>query len=233
MTPERQKIMDKVIKLLAMAEGTSHAEEADTARNLAAELMAKYDISIMEATKVSSFETVEQELTRLSPIKYDAILINIISRFNGVAYIQSDGWGQFRGKNIFVGTMVDIECNGYMIDILMQQRNYGWKQHLASFKLMTGRKPKDADKNAWFNGFAFGVRAKLVELTALKDSKIVEYGLVPVNKSDLALAEHKKNHNSKTSKGRKTSYNQAGFEAGKNASVHKGIVQDSKTKFIS
>lgn len=41
MNAEKQRILDKVIKLLTLADGTTFAEEADTAKNMAAELMAK------------------------------------------------------------------------------------------------------------------------------------------------------------------------------------------------
>lgn len=40
-TPDRKKLIDKIVKLLALANSSSFSEEAKTAEGMAAELLAK------------------------------------------------------------------------------------------------------------------------------------------------------------------------------------------------
>jgi hypothetical protein len=46
MTPEQKTLADRILKLLALANSTTFAAEADTARRMAEELMRTHNISV-------------------------------------------------------------------------------------------------------------------------------------------------------------------------------------------
>lgn len=224
---DRKQILDKVIKLLALSENNTYTPEAKAAKEKAAELMAKYDISIMDCKESPVFATKEEFLNRKTAIKYDALLYTTVSVFNGVSYIQKQS--HFKGSNIFVGREVDLESNEYMIGIIIQQRTAKWKEFISD-------KPgiSSTIRHKWMKGFCFGLSAKLRELTEIKKKKIQEYGLVPLDLHEQALDDYKKQDSSvKTSSGRTYKYLGSGFAAGKETSIHKGLGEKSKTKLIS
>jgi hypothetical protein len=225
---EKQKIIDKVVKLLALSEGTDQGPEAESAKSKAASLMAEYDINIMQAKEKPEFSTINEQLTRKAPKKYERILVNTISIFNGVSYIVCTGGGK-AGVNTFVGTDNDLSCNEYMIDIVKQQRTHTWKKFLSEYKAQRGSSPSKSDRNKWFMGFSFGISSKLMNLTKMKNDKIQEYGLVPVSASDAALSHYKKDSEVGKIKSKPSVYNREGFTAGKNAHIHKGIDNAGKS----
>jgi hypothetical protein len=225
---DKKKIMDKVIKLLTLADGTDHTPEADSARAMAADLMAKYEIKAIEQKLEHSEE--REVLTRIKPIKYDSALIQIVTSFNGVGYIVKQTHD--RGENVYVGFKPDIIGARYMINILMEQRLTAWKGYLKQYREECGKAPKEKEKVAWMMGFAFGVWDKMNELTAMKEDKIQEYGLVPVDNRENALNEYRKNNATTQSKGRSIGYSEAGRKAGKEAHIHKGIGKKSSVALI-
>lgn len=234
MNPEKQKIIDKVTKLLALSENNSNTPEAEAARNKAASLMAQYDISIIQAQEKPQFDVLENVLTRIKPIKYDSVLIRIVASFNQVEYLIQHGSYGDRGKNIFIGRQQDIESLNYMLAVLFQQRKVSWKKHLSEFKQIHNRPPKEKEKVAWMMGFAFGIRSKLDNIVEIKEARIEEKGLVPLNLKDQALAEYEKNHGGvRTSKGKPISYSRDGYDAGKAAHINKGVETQNGVKQIS
>jgi Protein of unknown function (DUF2786) len=55
MDTDRQKALDRIIKLLALANGTSFEGEADTTRRMAEELIAKHKIDVSQAQLCDQF----------------------------------------------------------------------------------------------------------------------------------------------------------------------------------
>ena len=227
MNNKKKEIIDKVIKLLDLSNSTNSDNEAEVAKEMAASLMAKYDIKEIESEIEPTFYTSEQQLNRQSHIKYDTTLLQIVSEFNGVAYIMKTRSGQ-KAKNVFVGSAIDVECNAFMIDILQQQRWSAWKKYRAQLKSEHEIVTTDLDKKKWFMGFAFGIQEKLDNLTEMKEDKIQEHGLVPVDKQKQALSDYEKDHNVESSKSRSSTYNPNGYEAGLDAYIHKGISEPNK-----
>lgn len=221
MNTAKQKILDKVIKLLTLAEGTSFSEEAASAKTMAAELMARYDIHESEMDPAPEYIEKIQELTRIKLKIYESTLINSISLFNGVAFIRTDGYKSIKGKMTFVGKQSDLDCNEYMLDIIRTQRKQMWKNHLKSLNLT--KKGMKQERELWYKGFSYGIAAKLKELRIAKESKVQEWGLVVVDKYTQALNEYKKENKISTSKGRASTYSKAGYDSGKSASIHQGV----------
>lgn len=237
----RMKLVDKICKLLALAEGTSHTPEAESARNMAAELMAKHNISAADTVrKDNSFETISRQQSTKEIQKFDRVLINRIARFNGCKFLHN-----MHGPKAFViliGTPSDIEATEYMIDIVKHQRKATYDSYAKSYIKRyddagydgKSRWERDeTDWRQWMNGYSIGVSTKLNEMDAMVERKLQEWGLVPVDCSAAALAWYEMNvSKTRSSKGRMMNGSHAGYNAGKDVSIHKGIATQSDKKMI-
>ena len=87
-TADRKKLIDKIAKLLALADSSDFSEEAQTAKNLAAELLARHDIAACEI-KSEPFETDHEAAARFT--NYDGCLLTALARINSVAVIRFTG----------------------------------------------------------------------------------------------------------------------------------------------
>jgi hypothetical protein len=213
-TPERQALVDKVTKLLALADSTTHGPEADSARQMAATLMAKHNIASSDMSKKEAFETMDVKTDRASVAKYESILLKSVANFNGVAII-------LVGTNYrFIGAPSDLAAFEYMRDTIYQQRTSIWR---AYYPAKWGKHPGAKELNKWKLGFAFGVAEKVRSLTAAMESKVQEWGLVPVDPAKQALDWYKIENTIREGRGRSSMYNADGREAGKNVTLNKGV----------
>ena len=205
-------VMDKIAKLLAQAESTTHEAEADTAKRLAANLMAKHQIEAILSRDNNTFRKVLKHLERATHLKYDTMLHGALAEFCGVKYLTRKRNGT--ASHVYLGRTCDIAGLLYLIDIVTIQRESAW----ASFKLK-----RTTTRAMWLNGFAFGVQDKLYELKSMENTAVTEKGLVPVSLADQALAWYKENNKVTTTKGRSVSFNEHGREAGRNTQFRKGL----------
>ena len=143
---DRKKLIDKIAKLLALADSSDFSEEAATAKNLAAELLAKHHVAIAEL-QAEPYETDSQESARF--VAHDVKLFSALAKINGcVLYMAPersftrDGCepGFIRScsekkRYLFVGKPSDIEAFRYMREIVIAQREVA----LQSYCLKTGR----------------------------------------------------------------------------------------------
>ena len=214
---ERQKIIDRVTKLMALADNSSFSEEADTARNMAIELMAKHQLTHSDMSIEDTELTVEIEDTENKKKDTSAInLIHAVAAFCGVAMVVS-GSSTERGsiKYKFIGTKNDIEAFRYTLAIIYNQRDYAWKQ--------SGKRGSNVMYH-WRMGYSFGVSAKLFTLMKATDAKVQEWGLVPVSAHKKAMDWYKSEHN--VTSGRVSSVHsldQSAYNAGKSVSITKGL----------
>lgn len=228
-TLDRKKIVDKVIKLLALSENNSNTPEAIAARDKAADLMAKYEISISKETL--EFETFVRGAGEVTFYKYDTILLNSLSKFNNVVYI-SHKTSQNKGSSIFVGRKSDVKSNDYMIFVVYSQRDKKWKEFRKEYKSKFSEAPNSSVRADWLKGFSFGIAEKLRELSAMKNTKIQEYGLVVVPLYNQILEEYKKTSTLRNSRSRKLSYNVHGYNAGKSTQINRGVESQQTVKAI-
>ena len=227
--PERMSIIEKVIKLMALANGTTHTAEAESAKKMAAELMAKHDVQLEECVPEKDFTIDKQELGRKNHNMQESDLLFATASFNGVKYIRH--MGHKGAAYVLVGRTADIEVTKFMYDILFQQMQRGSSAYAVEFK-KSYNKPITAKYSAGYKrGFIRGVRIKLAELKALKESKIQEWGLVPVPTEDLALKFYNEQGNkTKTTKSlSNTLVLKKGVEDGRNASVYQGVTEKNPT----
>jgi Protein of unknown function (DUF2786)/Zinc-binding domain of primase-helicase len=134
------------VKLLELAASSEFPEEAATAKNLAAELLAKHDIATCE-TKGEQEGFIEVDRFN----SYDLILFSALANKNGLSMYTGYPWYSVGGgyyKNMersedfqghegykFAGRPSDTEAFTYMREIVLAQREAA----LASYCLETGK----------------------------------------------------------------------------------------------
>lgn len=218
------KIMDRIAKLLAQAEGTTHEAEANSAKAMAAKLMAKHQISELEAKEDQPFTENCVPLTRKNHVQYNCTLHQALANYCGVAYLSRTN-AYSVASHVYVGKSQDLEALDYILDVVLGQRKREYAAWRKEFKNIYGRAPKDKEWTKWNFGFAFGLRDKLEELKRMENDAVVEYGLVPVDMADQAMAHYKKDNDVKTTN-RKHKFNEDGYIAGQKTSINKGIESD-------
>lgn len=222
----RKKLIDKIIKLMALAENNPSSQEAQAAKDKAAALMAEHDISVHEAkVKQESFETERRSTGKMRHYIPDTLLYNAVAKFNGVAFIISNREG---AQYVFVGMKSDIEVTDYMFQSLVNQRTIKWNEYAGEYKMENGVNPPVRHKNGWMKCFALGVRERLVEIKKASEKKVQEYGIVPVDKSRQALAEFNKKCGTSKRTNRRFVYNSAGYTAGRNANINAGVKNNTQ-----
>jgi Protein of unknown function (DUF2786) len=132
---DRKKLIDKIVKLLELAASSEFPEEAATAKNLAAELLAKHDIATCEikGEQEGFIFGAWQEVDRFN--SYDLILFSALAKINGLSMYTGYPWYSVGGgyyKNMersedfqghegykFAGRPSDTEAFTYMREIVL------------------------------------------------------------------------------------------------------------------
>lgn len=217
-TTARQQMIDKVQKLLAQAEATTFAAEADTFRDKAAQLMAEHNITTTETTDDQFIEQMSADTVAL----HDQHLRNAIARFNGVFLIRIKNYcNEYHVKTI--GTRSDTEAYEYMLHTTHRQRNSAFIKFVGDRNGNVNNK----DRDAFYLGFAYGVNNQVTDLLSARDTKIQAWGIVPVD--NRKKAEQWYTQDNKVTKGKRTNakYEHAGVEAGRSANLNRGVTSTS------
>ncbi|MCD8569398.1 MAG: DUF2786 domain-containing protein [Geovibrio sp.] len=117
------KILEKVIKLLALSESTFSEEEADTARKMAAKLIAQHQI--LQAELRPGEEIICKTYTGKS-LKLDRVelkILEVIGDHVGCAVYFSNGSYKYQRRPGYsiVGRKADIEIHEYLLMSLSRQ----------------------------------------------------------------------------------------------------------------
>lgn len=207
---ERVKIIEKVANILAKADSTTFEAEAETARKLAAKLIANFEIKQSELGLNKSplmIRVVQTDNNRRKNMKH-ALLYNIISKYCGVYMVVS-------GTDYkLVGREDDIDATIYMMNVI-------WSQVVSmTEKWYTDMKRKYAvsakHKNQYQHGLISGVQYNLDKINNGVYQYKQEAGLVPVNqnKEDFKNAERFFTDSNKVKKQNVGVTKGAGYEAG-------------------
>ena len=214
-TPERQKLIDQITKLMAVADGTNHSAEADSFREKAAELMAKHNLSYTDMKTQDDYQIVDEKSGRGTLATYETSLLHALADINGVGLLL------YGNDYRFVGRPSDIEAFRYMKEIVYGQRTLAWR---AYYPVKWGKHPGAKHLNQWKNGFALGVRSKVRQMMKAADTKTQQWGLVPVDPAKMALKWFDENMQKTTEKKSKAGkYNTDGYKAGASVSLNKGV----------
>lgn len=158
LNPDRKKVLDTVTKLLALAEGGATKAEATTAKEKAALLIAKYDISVADAEDLEGFED-ETEFRTGDVPSYEFRLLGSLGRFCGVLVLitaRRSGGHNYK----FYGKPQDLEALHYLRESVSAQRDREWMDYLAGAPRTRAR-----EKVSWKYSYANGVEIKVKELT--------------------------------------------------------------------
>ena len=216
---DKQKLIDKITKLMALAEGTSHTAEAESARNMAIDLMAKHNIDIQDINAKDQEEFIiefEDSNRRRVPTE-DCTLLAAVAHFCGVAFIINKNCPTVRYR--LIGTPSAIEFYKYTRDIILNQRDWAWKQ--------SGKRGSNVMYH-WKMGYALGASHKLYELIKASENKVQQWGLVPVSEAKQALNWYKEG--AKVTNRRASSiggYDRQAYVAGTQVGINKGVTQST------
>ncbi len=222
----KKKLIDRVTKLFALADSTTHEEEAISARNIAVELLAKHNLSLNQKEVNDQEHITIQDHTELRAFAYDKILRHNLAKFTGVFVFLT----KRRNGTIYnyIGTKTNLQAFQYMLYIVLEQRISAFTTWTASLDFQ-----ENPDKFAWKNGFSMGVGEKCTELTEQMKTKVEERGLVIVNEYTASSIKAHSQHNlQKGDRGVQRSTN-SGIEAGKQVNLNKSISRQNKVLRIS
>ena len=184
MSIERKKLLDRVTNLLALSDSTGFEAEAATARDKAAELVAKYDITMDSLKDLEKFETISEFRVGNLP-SYEFTLLDAVGKFCGVLVLKVSRQNAGYDYNFF-GKPQDLEAFRYMREITSAQQDRAWMDYLSAH-------PSCARQRiSWKNSFANGVAEKIDALmhAATAQQKAMRQDLVIVPRHEQAVAEY-------------------------------------------
>lgn len=211
------KTIEKIAKLLALAEGTCHEAEALSAKRRAAQLMAKHQIESIELGASDDFERDQMYFSRSRIIKWEVMTIHLVARYNGVFCVYFNASTGRKSGMKFLGRSSDLECFHYMLDVVVQQRDHAFTEYRDKWE--PGMPSRNLD--AWMTGFNTGLSHKLDELRKMENTIVEEKGLVPVSAYEQAKAAW--DGGIGKNRWRQAQSSMAGYTAGRNTSIHRGI----------
>lgn len=154
MDADRARLIERIMKLLALAAGTSFATEAETARKLAADLMAKHNIDSVNAPKDRRVMATARYKPFMPDAMWEFTLVQAVTKLCGCAFYWNGDQTHFDRFTI-VGLTPDVEAAGYIMGQLNRQRMQKWLEY----------KTHGLDGFGKFSfGFARGVEAKINQI---------------------------------------------------------------------
>jgi hypothetical protein len=194
----------------------------------AAELIAKYDITVASLKDLKKFEAVTEFRVGDVP-SYEFTLLSAVGSFCGVLVMSAPR--QNGGRNYeFFGKPQDLEAFCYMREIVSAQQYREWMEYLSAH-------PDCARQRvSWKNSFSNGVSKKVDELmrAAMVQQKALRQDLVLVPRHEQAEAEYECLFGKLSSRGGYGGEdNVDGFEAGENVSMRKGVKSDGPIRQIT
>lgn len=223
---EKDKLLKKIKKLLALARNNSSAEEAALAMNRAQELMTRHNITSQDA----AFSDISEAKTDKSPShaekmpEYMAFLAEMVSRVFGVKFYTSHGRvfpGYTARRTItFYGPAERPQVAAYAFEVLGKQLKKARQVYVSSLrkniKPATKTARADAYCSAWVNG-AYQVASDLV-VTEAEQTLMEYYHREKLSKGMKQLEARKP----RKARGTDVAAN-TGYEDGSGARLHHGV----------
>jgi hypothetical protein len=219
-SPGREQVLDRIQKLLALAE-SQNEHEAQAAMSAAQRLMLKYNIEnvLKGGAHAYGFRHLGVPSGRIN--ESQRILASILNDFFFVEVIWVPVFRPLEGKRGSVlevcGTRENLELAEYVHDFLTQTAERLWREYRARSGNRTSR-----DHLSYLSGVMFGFREKLIFERRKNESE----GLVWVG--DGALHEffrgrHRHIRWSRSTQKRRTAAHFEGREAGRGIVLHRGF----------
>jgi len=216
-TPERQRILDKLLKLKAQAESSTFPEERDTCYKLIADLMLKHDIELSESTEEVEFNGVGEDCGEATD--YNRILVRAIGDlcdcFVYTAWIDNVKIVRCAGRKS------DVEEFNYITHIVKGYREKGF------FTYLKTHKPTKIALQEYYLGFSVGLRAQIrLILDARQAARTADSKALMIIDRKKAAENHVEELIGKleTKKGKPLkAFASAGYNDGKSVTWNKGI----------
>jgi hypothetical protein len=169
MNEERQRIIERVRKLFALAEQKDSPEEAQLAALRAQELLQKYDLSLseVEITREGSSICSEQHI-QLKKRKTPTWI-----KFLHSSVAEGFGVEPFRGLRLLDSLLIYI---GVEPDVTIAKQVSEYLVHFIESYDLSGKTA--SQKNQWRMGFIYAVHSRLVEQNRKKSDNAHSYGLM-------------------------------------------------------
>ncbi len=225
--PENHKLLDKIHKLLALAQSPNE-HEAQNAMTKAHELLLRHNLSLSDIqTKWNYIHRQIGEVGRTNPIK--SIISAIICKFFFVEAIWTFGFDQKQNRSGRIleiyGTPENVEMAEYVYDYLQNISELLWEEHREQKKINGNR-----HRRTFIYGVLNGFYRKL-------DSQVRENrrkSLVWTGDPRLKDFFHRKNPklvrtSSRYTKSCQDTYN-SGMNQGENLIIQKGIHEKGKSE---
>jgi hypothetical protein len=221
-SPHHAPILDRVAKLLALAE-SSNEHEAQAAMNAAQRLMLKHNLEEISVgrTQALGFRHLGAPTGRVS--EAERILANILSEHFFVDAIWVPVW---RPKEAKRGSVLEIcarlenlEMAEYVYSFLLQTAARLWTEHKNQLGIRENR-----DRRAYVAGVMAGFRQELEE----QQRRNTREGLVWVGDAEVGSFFHKRHPRVRWTRhlsSRGTSAHEHGVAAGRRIVLHRGIRQ--------
>ncbi|MBD5608264.1 MAG: DUF2786 domain-containing protein [Desulfovibrio sp.] len=162
----KQELLDKVTKLLALAERAGTVSEAETAMAKVKELLVKYNLSIDDAKNYKRDASCAEESIDIGSLQissYVVILLNAIKKLFECEILSK----KFPRKFIFIGLGADPIIAAQLFIFLKEASLRGAKRNAVSRR----------DRNCYLNGFATAIYEKVIEIKKFVEEK-QEHALV-------------------------------------------------------
>jgi hypothetical protein len=203
---DRAGQLDRILKLLALATGTTFAAEADSARRMAEQLMETHNITLGEGTE-DRRRIVVEDVTPSNPgAKWEFRMVDAIGHLCGCAVYYYGAYAEYA----FVGSVANMEAFRYVGRKIHEQIQHEWRGD-------AGRLARARGEN--FYKFCFGYAEGLVN----KIGRITRVS--PVLQAERRAAElwYEQDHAvTYTDPRYGRAGSQAGRAAGESASLHRG-----------
>jgi hypothetical protein len=201
---ERQQLIDRILKLLALAEGTSFDAEAATARGMAEKLIAKHNISLADSDK----DQQEYILVPYKPWSATSLWERIIA--TEITHLCACDITWKGDENVghmyrFIGTRANTEAALYIASQISIQRQRAWQK----YKMSGGT---DSFGKFCFS-FARGLEVKINQLMGREQ-------IAEIKRIRLWFEARESVHTTEPIRGQGSS--SAGKEAGSSASIYRG-----------
>lgn len=160
-TSQRGRVLDRISKLLSLAQ-SANEHEAQSAANTAQRLMLKYNLDWVRQPQASeyAFRHVGRETGRVS--EHERVVAAILDEHFFVDAIWVPVWRASEGKSGSVlelcGSTTNLEIAAYVYDFLLQTAERLWKEHKRELRITANR-----DRRAYLAGVMTGFEEKLVE----------------------------------------------------------------------
>lgn len=209
MDANRQRLADRILKLLALAAGTPFAAEAESARAMAEDLMARHNIDLPGGAKDRTAFTWEVYVPFAKGAKWEFAIIDAVADLcNCTFFFNLETLANYS----LIGTIADLEVLRYMLAELHRQRIAAWLDYK--------RTGPDSFYKFCF-AYAQAMAAKIELLVAARQATLDAHQKQLQLWYETEILKHPAQH-AHVEMGRASS--EAGLRAGSGASLNRGAI---------